>query len=95
MTNTKTIKRYPFSMVRYGHNIELAYNHMKNLEHDMVMGLIPWNDKMLERLEKLQEVYSNAIGEPIYWATGKEYGILHEASVWAELYRDRHNYELN
>ena len=88
-TNTAT-KRYPFSMRRYGHNIELAYNHQWLICREMEDDEREWDDKAFEWLDKLSEVYANAMGNAngVYFATGKEYGILKEASVWAECYRD-------
>lgn len=84
MTNTK---RYPFSMRKYGHNIELAYNHQWIICREMEDHEREWDDKAFEYFDKLSEVYANAMGHPVYFATGKEYGILKEASVWAEMYR--------
>lgn len=90
--NSKGEKLYPFSMLKYGHNIELAYNHQRIICDEMQEGVRAWNDEAFERLDKLEEVYNNAIGSPIYWATGKEYSILTDASAWAEFYRhDRNN----
>ena len=81
-------KRYPFSMRKYGHNIELAYNHQWIICREMEEGSRDWDDKAFEWLDELEQVYANAMGSPVYFATGKEYGILKEASVWAECYRD-------
>lgn len=82
-------KRYPFSMRKYGHNIELAYNRQYIIVHEMYDGERDWDDKAVEYFDKLSEVYANAMGHPVYMATGPEYGILKEASVWAECYRGR------
>ena len=88
--NAKGEKLYPFNMRKYGHNIELAYNHQWLICQEMDDGEREYNDKAFEYRDKLGEVYANAIGHAIYFATGKEYGILKEASVWAECYRDGH-----
>lgn len=88
-------KRYPFSMRRYGHNIEYTYNYLKNLTHDMEEGKEEWDDTAFESLETLSEVYANAMSLPIYWATGKEYEVLKKASSWAESMRDQVNAEEN
>lgn len=85
MTNTK---RYPFSMRKYGHNIELAYNHQWIICREMEDHEREWDDKAFEYFDKLSEVYANAMGHSVYFATGKEYGILKEASVWAEMHRN-------
>lgn len=79
-------KRYPFSMKKHGHNIMLAYNHLRILLADDKL-----DKKGYERFMALQEVYSKANACPVYWATGKEYGILNEASMWAVSFRDYKN----
>lgn len=89
--NSKGEKLYPFSMLRYGHNIELAYNHQYIIVHEMYDGDREWNDEAIKYYETLETVYSHAMGYPIYWCNGKEYGILKEASTWAECYRDERN----
>lgn len=89
--NSKGEKLYPFSMRKYGHNIELAYNHQKIICWEMEDGERPWDDKAFDWLEKLGEAYGHAAGAPIAWVTGKDYGILQDASGWAECYRDGRN----
>lgn len=79
-------KRYPFSMKKNGHNIELAYNFLRN---KLLDGEI--TDKEYEKFLELQETYANAISQPVYWATGKEYSILKNANMWAVSYRDHKN----
>ena len=87
------VKRYPFSMRKYGHNIELAYNHQWLICREMEDGEREWDDKAFEWLDKLSDVLGKASGYPVYFATGKEYGILKDASFWAECYRDGRNAE--
>jgi len=53
----------------------------------MENGEREWEDEAFDYLDELTEVYNNAISSAVYWATGKEYGILKEASAWAECYR--------
>lgn len=84
-------KLYPFSMIKNGHNVELAYNHQFCICDDMENGIIPYDQKAFDYFERLSEVYAKAMGNPIYWCIGKEYAILKEASVWATCYRDRRN----
>lgn len=86
MTNEK---RYPFSMRKYGHNIELAYNHLYIIMREMEDGEREWDDKVIDSYYELSDLYEKAIGNAVYWATGKEYGKLQEYSAWAECYRDR------
>ena len=80
-------KRYPFSMRKYGHNIEYAYNHQWLICREMEDHEREWDDKAFEYLDKLSEVSANAMGSAVYMATGEEYGILKEASVWADMKR--------
>ena len=88
----KKQKRYPFSMRKYGHNIELACNHQFIICKEMESGEREWDDKAFEYLEELEDVYARAMGSPVYFATGYEYGVLKEASVWADCYRDSRRY---
>ena len=87
--NSKGEKLYPFSMRRYGHNIEYAYNTLYCNYSDMLDGKSEWNDKVYESWSNIQEVYAKAMGNAIYWATGKEYGMLKSWSMWAECRRDQ------
>lgn len=82
-------KKYPFSMRKYGHNIELAYNHQWLICKEMEDGEREFNRDAFEHLEKLSDAYAKAVGNAIAWVDGKTYGILSEASAWAESYRDR------
>lgn len=81
-------KKYPFSMLKYGHNIEFAYNHQWLIVHEMYDGEREWDDKAIEFFEKISDIYANAMGCAIYWCCGKTYGFLKEISTWAECYRD-------
>ena len=89
--NKKGEKLYPFNMLKNGHNIELAYNRQYIICEEMKDGERAWNDEAFEYFDKLSEVYACAMGHPVFWATGKQYGILKEASAWAVCYRDRKN----
>lgn len=81
-------KKYPFSMRKYGHNIELAYNHQWNICREMEDGERSFDKKAFDHLTELGDAYALAIGKEIAWVDGRTYGILKEASVWAECYRD-------
>ena len=89
MEQKKKIKRYPFSMRKYGHNIELAYNRQYIICKEMEEHIREWRDEAFDYFDRLSEVYAKAMGSAVYMATGEEYAILKEASVWAECYRDR------
>ena len=86
--NAKGEKLYPFNMRKYGHNIELAYNHQWLICREMEDGEREYQQEAFDHMEKISDVYAVAIGHPIFWATGKQYGILKDASAWAECYRD-------
>lgn len=85
------MKTYPFNMRRYGHNIELAYNHQWLICREMEDGERKWDAKAFDWLNELSDAYGKAIGNAIAWVDGKTYGVLKEASLWAECYRDGKN----
>lgn len=100
--NKQGQKLYPFSMLKNGHNIELAYNHLYLLTHEdeetmFEEGLLRVPDETYDSYDRLSELYGAAIGTPIYWCIGKDYADLKEYSMWAELYRDgaarRHRFD--
>lgn len=84
-----TKKLYSFNVRRYGHNLELAYNHFRNRidEKDTT-------DEEWESFEKIQKVYgkiilaSNGFVAPVPYDIWKE---ATEISAWAEMYRDQCN----
>lgn len=81
-------KRYPFNMWKNGHNIEYIYNKLFIACQEMYQGEREWDEKLIERFDEISDVYSKSMGCEIYMATGKEYGILKEASIMADIYRD-------
>ena len=90
-TDANGRKLYPFNMARYGHNIELAYNHQWLICREMEDGERDWDKAAFAHLERLENAYTAAIGNGIAWVDGKTYGVLKEASLWADCYRDRRN----
>ena len=86
-----TQKLYPFSMRKYGHNIELAYNHQWLICREMEDGERKFDRSAFDHLNKLEDAYSQAIGNAVAWVDGKTYAVLKEASLWAECYRDSRN----
>jgi len=84
-------KKYPFSMRKNGHNIELAYNRQWLICREMEDGEREWNAEAFRWMEKLEKAYSKAIGNAVAWVDGKTYAVLQEASAWAESYRDGRN----
>ena len=89
MANTQE-KRYPFSMKKYGHDVEFAYNHWYILCQEMENGERVWDDKTFDYYDKLDKIFTNASCYDIYWATGDEFSILSNAHEWAEAYRHSH-----
>lgn len=87
-----TKKLYPFSMNKYGHNIELAYNRQWRICEEMLRGERKYDEKAFEWKDELTEAYlkmmSCSDNGLISWVDGHTYGILREANVWAETYRD-------
>ena len=90
--NNKGEKLYPFSMIKYGHNIELAYNHQWIICREMEDGEREWDQKAFTWMNRLEEAYSLAIGHGIAWVNGKTYSVLKDANAWAMVYRDSKNH---
>lgn len=90
--NNKGEKLYPFSMRKYGHNIELAYNHQHNICDDMESGIIAWDNKAFEWMDKLSDAYANAIGSAVAWVNWETLSVLRDANAWAICYRDCRNH---
>ena len=86
-----TKKLYPFSMRKYGHNIELAYNTQWIICDEMDKGERQYDSKAFDWKQQLMEAYSKAMrtdGRGITYVDGKTYGILNKANLWAMNYRD-------
>lgn len=79
-------------MRRYGHNIELAYNHQWIICNEMEEGEREFKKEAFELFEKISDTYcsakANTDANGIAWVNGKTYGLLKELSVWADAYRD-------
>ena len=79
-------------MRRYGHNIELAYNHQWIICDEMEDGEREYDTKAFDWKQKLEDAYCTAQfrtdANGIAWVDGKTYAILKDASAWAEMYRD-------
>ena len=84
MKNAKGEKLYPFSMKKYGHDIEYAYNFLRNVYDEMLVGEKEWDDNTYYSFESIRDIYSRAISAPVFWATGKEIGNLKRWALWAE-----------
>ena len=82
------MKKYPFSMKKEGHNIQLAYDYLLCKAYDDTL-----TDKELEMFERLRELYAETIGEPVAWLAGPDYGFMRDVAAWAVIYRDKRNHE--
>lgn len=83
------MKLYKFNMQKYGHNIELAYNHMRNIvDSDNA------TEKDWEEYNRVANLYSYLLGHSdglyayLTWDWWKE---ANETSIWAECYRASKN----
>lgn len=89
-----TMKLYPFSMKKNGHNIELAFNRSYNLMHDaLINGDYELAEKYENAHEKISQVYSDLMGYPVdsrgvILIPGKLIGQAKEISLLAEQIRD-------
>lgn len=84
-------KLYPFSFLKYGHNIELAYNHQWLICREMEDGERPYEQSAFDHLRRIADLLSITGTAGVVWVTGKVYGELVDLSTWAECYRDSRN----
>ena len=82
------MKKYPFSMKRHGHDIELARNLLfsQYIYPDGTSAkLRAWAQDMRDRLGN---ILSAGVGcNPIVYLTGEEIGLARRAIEWATLFR--------
>lgn len=86
-----TNKLYPFSFIKHGHNIELAYNHQWLICREMEDGERPWEEAAFKHLEAIVDVLDRVGQCGVVWVTGKDWAFLNDLSVWAECYRSSRN----
>ena len=86
-----TIKRYPFSVRKHAHDIQLFRNWAYNTMYDMRDGEIPWDNNFADWYEsnydgKLSDLYelmfSSGDGNIVY-LTGEQIGLAKEIVAWA------------
>ena len=83
------MKLYKFNMQKYGHNIELAYNHQRN-KVDSENA----TDKDWEAFENVQNVYMKLLSANNGYYALVPYNVWEKAteiSMWAENHRDQRN----
>lgn len=80
MTSTSTTKRYPFSLAKHAHDIELAHNY--EYCHENWARVEELNDLLLK-------MRSNADRSGrVTWLEGRDYARAKELTGWAAGFRD-------
>ncbi len=80
------MKKYPFSVRKYYHNLDFRASRMKNVRYQEQMEN-KYNGRLDKEIEALDEVMSICIGRPVAWLTGKQLAVAREAVGWAESQR--------
>ncbi len=79
---TKT-KRYPFSLKRYGHDLQLRKNALlKEIYSEQDTPEI--RAEYEELIKLLYSARDNDDGSGVTWLTGKEYGLAKIITFWAD-----------
>lgn len=54
-------------------NLMSMYDHLKCIEIDMIEGVIPWDDDVMDRLDELEDLMDKAycVGALVDWGTLK------------------------
>lgn len=54
-------------------NLMSMYDHLKCIEIDMMEGVIPWDDEVMDRIEEVEELLDKAycVGALVDWTTLK------------------------
>lgn len=84
-------KKYPFSVEKHAHDIELYHNRLYNTMYEMEAGEIPMDrekyDKMSNlyygELSELYEMMFNSRDGRVVYLTGKQIGLAKEIVAWA------------
>lgn len=84
-------KRYPFSFIKNGHNIELAYNHQWLICEEMRDGERPYDQKAFDHMQNILDVLERTGTTGIAWCSGKDWAFLKDLCMWAYVYRDTCN----
>ena len=87
------MKKYPFSFIKEGHNIELAYHHQWIICQEMKDGERPYEQAAFDNLHDMLDVFDRTgLGGGV-WVSGEDYGKLRNWATWACCYRDQRNCE--
>lgn len=85
------MKKYPFSVAKHRHDIELASTRAYNLIYDMEHGFRPSDDLELDRLYKVREDCQNILDQcydyPVSMIDGAMIGRAKELIAWADCFR--------
>lgn len=82
------MKRYPFNMNKYQHDIFFRYNRARNeMDEKFLEGTLSTEE--LDKYERLIEGLENLLnyGIGIVWLTGREFGLAKETVLWADTVR--------
>lgn len=54
-------------------NLMSMHDHLKCIEIDMIEGVIPWDDEVMDRIEEVEDLLDKAycVGALVDWATLK------------------------
>ena len=85
------MKKYPFSFIKEGHNIELAYNHQWLICRAMEDGERPYDQSAFDNLHDMLDVFDRTGLSGVVWVSGADYGKLHDWATWAVCYRGKKN----
>lgn len=85
------MKLYPFSFIKHGHNIELAYNHQWLICREMKDGERPYEQSAFDHFNAMLEVLERTGQTGVVWVSGKDWALLNDLSAWAVCYRDQRN----
>lgn len=84
------MKRYPFSLQKHGHDIELRLNRVMNERDDLLMSGASISDELfnkmealIEELESLLDAVLNSRDGRISYLTGPQIGLAKETVAWA------------
>ena len=89
-------KLYPFSTQKHAHSIEFRRNRIYCEMHDMELGVIPWNIKKYDAMDKMYDQLTDLLDAILYsgdgrvaWLTGKQIALAKETVAWASNERAR------
>ena len=84
-------KKYPFSVEKHAHDIELYHSRLYNTMYEMEVGDIPMDRKKYDEMSdlyygdlcELYEMMFNSRDGRVVYLTGKQIGLAKEIVAWA------------